>query len=369
MRSRLFLLFSMLLITATSFSQKKDDKKKTGTETGVFNGGVVYSLPRTGIRIYVDVTQERYFRGPYADYASKYLGIKGSSSSDGETWKITGIKMETFGEPDPNEVHKAKGAVSSLLSLSGNGTLLGINCTVKGEPEKSPSTDFTPSMEMPHEIWPDLSMHSFISGKDSTHIGNDKFKTFEEKAAEAAKDIIKMRKKKAMVLAAKNEKVQPDGQAYQVMVDELRKAISDYESLFIGKSIKLTHNYVFEVVPETKGNKAIVAFRFSTATGVFPESNVSAKAVMLEIDPNNELSKNAETAAASTSGETNSTGLFYRTPGQVVARLLSGSDVLAQARFSMAQYGVVTPLPDGLLNGEYSIEIHPITGAIKRIGN
>ena len=90
---------------------------------------------------------------------------------------------------------------------------------------------------------------------------------------------------------------------------------------------------------------------------------------MLELDPNLDLVRNGEQKAAPLPGETSNNGLFYRTPGIVVARLLFGSDVIAKARLSMAQFGVVTALPDGLTNGEYSIEFHPVTGAVQRIGN
>jgi hypothetical protein len=125
---------------------------------------------------------------------------------------------------------------------------------------------------------------------------------------------------------------------------------------------------VFEIVPDVKGSRALVAFRFSPTLGVLPESNVSAKPIMLELEPNLDLSRNIDQKAAPIVGETSTNGLVYRSPGIVVARLLNGGDVLAQSRLSMAQYGVVTPFPDGLVNGEYSIEIHPVTGAIKRIG-
>ena len=196
-KSILALFVTLVLIVGDLSAQKKDDKKKSAAELGALNGGIVYSLPRTGIRIMVEVSQEKFFHGPYSEFGPKYLGIKNPSTVDAEIWKIIDLKMETFGEPDPTEVHKAKGAVASMLSLSDQGVLLGINCEVKNEPEKKYTSDFTPCIEVPREIWPDLSMQSFTVGKDSTKQTNNKLKSFEEKAAEAAHDIIKMRKRKA----------------------------------------------------------------------------------------------------------------------------------------------------------------------------
>ena len=363
------LLFTAFILAGSFTGSAKDDKKKGAGEIGAFQGGIVYTLPRTGIRIMAEVSQEKFFHGPYCEYASKLLGIKNASSADGENWKITDLKLETFGTPDPTEVHKANGAVASMLSLSDEGVLLGINSPVKGEPTKNYTTDFTPTVEIPRDIWSDLSMHSFLEKKDSVKHSGDKVKTFDQKAAEAAQDILKLRKRKAMLLAAKYDKLPPDGEAYKVAVDELSKIIGNYESLFIGKTFSVIHKYVFEVVPDAKSNKALVAFRFSTAAGILPESNVSGKPILLELDPNSDLTHASEQKAVPTAGETSANGMFYRAPGTVVARLLNGSDILAQARLSMAQFGVVSPFPDGLITGEYSIEIHPVTGAIKRIGN
>ena len=369
MKSISILLLTAFLLVGPLSAQKKDDKKKSANELVVFNGGVVYALPRTGIRLFVEVSQEKFFYGPYFEYALKYIGVKNTPASDSELWKITDLKMETFGEPDPNEVHKATGAIASMLSLSDDGVLIGINSSVKGDAEKTNTTVFTPNIDVPREVWPEMSMHSFLIGKDSTRQSGDKMKSVEEKAAEAAHDIMKLRKRKALTLAADYDKLPPDGKAYQVMVDELNKIIGDYESLFIGKSYKSIHKYVFEVVPDAKGNKATVAFRFSTSAGVLPESNVSGKPIMLDLEPNLDLARKSEQKDAQTAGGPSTNGLFYRTPGLVVARLLNGSDVLAQTRLTMAQFGVTNSLPDELTNGDYSIEFHPVTGAIKRIGN
>jgi len=368
MKQITILLLSSLLVIGNLTVTAKDDKKKA-SELAALSGGVIYSLPRTGIRMTVEVSQEKYFHGPYFEYAQKYLGITSAPANDSEIWKITDLKMETFGEPDPAEVHKATGAVASMLSLSENGVLIGINSSVKGQAAKTHTSVFTPGVEVPRAIWSEMSMHSFLEAKDTVQRAGEKIKSFEEKAAEAAQDIVKFRKRKAKTLAGTYEKPLPDGKAYQLMVDELNKIISDYESLFIGKSYKSTHSYVFEVVPEAKENKALVAFRFSPTAGVMPENNVSGKPIMLELDPNLELTRNIQQKATPASGETSTAGLFYRTPAIVTARLLNGSDVVAQARLTMAQFGVVTPISDGLLNGEYSIELHPATGAIQRIGN
>jgi F0F1-type ATP synthase assembly protein I len=50
------LLLASLLIVGNLTLSAKDDKKKSATELGALSGGVIYSLPRTGIRMMVVLT-------------------------------------------------------------------------------------------------------------------------------------------------------------------------------------------------------------------------------------------------------------------------------------------------------------------------
>ncbi|MCK9640204.1 MAG: DUF4831 family protein [Prolixibacteraceae bacterium] len=359
-----FLLVAALVASNLSLSAK-DDKKKPANELAAFAGGVVYSLPRTGIHIDVEVVQERLIHGPYYAYAQKYLGINNATQNDEENWTIISIGMETYGEPDPNAVYKATGSIATLLSLTDDGVLLGINSEVKQSERKLVTNVFPLRQAVPDNIWSDVSMHSFLSEKDTSKRAGSNFKSFEEKAAEAAYDILKLRKRKALTLAAKYDKLPPDGEAYKVMVAELDRIIDNYLSLFIGKTITERYKHSFNVVPDGKSNKGLVAFRFSSNAGVLPESNVSGKPIMLEIEPGAELKQKIDATGA---GEGTTKGIYYRIPVLAQVRLLNGSDVLAQAKIAIAQYGTIAALPDGLLNGEYSIQYHPATGAVSKIG-
>jgi hypothetical protein len=243
--------------------------------------------------------------------------------------------------------------------------MLGINSELKPETSKVITSNFPGKPADKGDSWTDLSMHTFLSEKDTTKKAGTNFKSFEEKAAEAASDILKFRKKKASLLAAKDDKFMPDGEAYKVMCAELDKIIHDYEELFVGRRIHRMHHSSFDVVPEGKSGKALVAFRFSPTAGVLPASNVSGKPIMLELEPNSDLKQKIE---ATVTQEITTKGIYYRIPMVTQARLLNGSDVIAQAKMTIAQFGIITALSDGLLSGEYSIEFYPSTGAIRRIG-
>jgi hypothetical protein len=363
MRFLTFLLLAASLVATDLSLSAKDEKKKTASELAAISGGVVYALPRTGIQIEVEADQEILIHGPYFAFAQKYLGINDAPKVDEENWTITNIRMDTYGEPDPAAVYKAVGNTASLLSLSEDGIMIGINSEVKPEAAKVIANVIPMKPSDLGSVWTELSMHSFLAEKDTTKKSGSNFKSFEEKAA--ASDILKYRKKKASILTAKDDKVLPDGEAYKTMITGLNEIIDNYVALFAGKKIHRIHHLRFEVIPDGKSLKALVAFRFSPTAGVLPVSNVSGKPIMLELEPISELKQKIESTVTP---EITTKGIYYRIPAVTQVRLLNGSDILAQAKMNIAQFGVITPMSDGLLNGEYSVEFYPSTGAIRRIG-
>lgn len=365
MKSLTIFLIAAGIVASNLNLSAKDDKKKPAGELAAVTGGVVYALPRTGIRIEVEAEQQVLTHGPYFAFAQKYLGINNAPKADEENWTITGIHLDTYGEPDPGAVYKALGNTGSLLSLTEDGILVGINSPVKPEEYKVSTILFPANNAARESDWTELSMHSFLAEKDSTKKSGSNFKSFEEKAAEAAADILKYRKRKASILAAKDDKFLPDGEAYKVMTKELDRVIDHYVSLFAGKTVVKKFHYSFDVVPDGKGGKALVAFRFSPTAGVLPASNVSGKPIMLELEPAGELKQKIEATATP---ETTTKGIYYRIPAFTQVRVLNGSDILAQAKLTIAQFGVITALSDGMVTGDYAIEFYPTTGAIRRIG-
>lgn len=369
MKSIYLTLLGVLFVAGQVMASPKDDKRKD-EEQAPFTGGVVYSLPETGIRVTVEVEQVKFVHGPYYQYAEKYLGIPNAPSTDRETWKITNVSLDTYGEPDPNEVFKASGPFASALSLTADGVLIGINSDVKSGKEEVSSSVYTPDVDVPDEPWPDRSMHSFLNKVDSVSPEMYTVKTLQQKALETAHDITKIRKRKFKSLVFGYDKALPDGEAYNTMVAQLDKLEKKYVDLFIGKSYKAKHTYVFNVVPDAKNGKSQIVFRFSSSKGVVPTTDLSGKPVMLELDRNASLEKSngqmAESQATATP-ETSNSGLFYRVPGNAEVRLLDGTNILLESHLTLGQFGKVAPIPEGLLDGNYAIRLHPATGAIERI--
>ena len=94
--------------------------------------GVYYSLPRTVIKVNVTVDRIENYKGPYAEYALKYRGLKNVVESNSVEYKITGIKVTTSAEPDPDQYYfielgtkLSKGEKAGLFSFTESGLILG----------------------------------------------------------------------------------------------------------------------------------------------------------------------------------------------------------------------------------------------------
>jgi len=119
----LALIIGIILIMPVYGQRKSKDE----AAAPAFVEGMVYSLPRTGVKVYVQAERETFRPGPYAAYAEQLLGIRNVRTKAAVNWVVEEVKIDVFSEPDPEQAYKAMGNVASLVSLTGDGCLAGIN--------------------------------------------------------------------------------------------------------------------------------------------------------------------------------------------------------------------------------------------------
>lgn len=366
MKNYCFILAMLLFTSSVSVAQRDDKKKGDGTGAASVEG-VVYSLPRTGIRIHVKAVQKKFFHGPYFQYAEALLGIKNAPSTDSERWTIKDIQIETFSETDPAHVYKTTGDIASLVSLTESGILAAINQDIETPGETYSVATFLSESEIPDIPFPDLSLNPFYEVADKADKSAIVAKSFQEKAQEAAHTVTKLRKRRFKALANAYEEQLPDGRAYEVMVEELHKLEEEYVGLFVGKSYKQTFAYSFDFVPGDHSVSGEVVFRFSESKGVLPKTDLSGKPVVVDMKELKELSSAQNKLKASNNPVAGQSGVYYRMPGKAEIRIMNGLHLMATTRATVAQFGTVAPLPESLVNGNYRITFHPKTGAIKSV--
>jgi hypothetical protein len=353
---------------ATLFAAPKDDKKKEvpGSSSGPAEG-IVYSLPQTGIRVHIKATRERFVNGPFCNYASKMLGIDNAPTTSSDRWNMDEMSLETFSQPDPDQVHKAMGQAAQLVSLTESGILAGVNTGVKTTESAIQTQSFLTKDLQNRVNFTDLSIWSFYSPADSTKSFKMVSKNMDQKAAEAAETIFNLRNSRFALLTNADDEPLPDGKAFEVMREELAKMEENYLALFIGKSSKQTYDFSFDYIPSEKTAKGEVFFRFSEDRGVLPKSDLSGRPIVVEVTKDDNLAAKQGSLSASANPDAGKSGVYYRMPGMSEVRILDGSKQLAGARAPIAQFGTVAPVSEDLLDGSYRLEFYPTTGAIKSV--
>ena len=361
----LLILISLLIVIPSHGQRNKKDEEPV---VPAFVEGVSYALPRTGVRVYVQAIREQFEPGPYAAFAEQLLGIQNAKTRAYTKWSVSELQIKTFSEPDPEQVHKAMGDGAFDVSLASNGCLAGINFQYQDDEKEIVQTNKT--FQQPDKedgfSFAYFSDTPFVIPGDSTNGFRPTRVSVEQKAAEAAKRILNSRMNQYDLAALRIDGEYPDGKAYEVSLEELKRTEENYIKLFVGRTTYKTENYSFEYVPGAKDKNAVI-FRISDENGVVPSTDLSGKPVMIEFEPEETLASQYTKNAGSDNPEAGASEVYYRMPGVANMKITYDLNTLATAHAIIAQFGVVAPLPEELLQGEYSISFHPETGAIKSV--
>lgn len=344
-----FRTFMMLALAAMPFiasAQKSSDPE----------GYVTYSLPSTTLVLDVEAVQENFYAGPYARYAEKYLGIK-ARQKDETVWQITQVSLTPVVEADLARRYSlaltAEDADLSFLKLTSAG-LISLSDGGYGLPQNwrfpvDGGADFS-----------DKGVSSNLKSEATTLYRNDRResqfskvsvqqnmvveKTLEQKAAEAAQTIIRLREQRLQIVTGDTDATY-SGEAMEAAVNELTRLENEYMSLFVGYSDFQTQKATFDVVPSAdRESQMYVAFRISETAGPVPSDNLSGKPVVMEIVPQTvAVIEPEDPKAAKKAAKLQKVN--YLIPAVCTVKIKDGSELLIQSRVPVYQLGVLASMP------------------------
>ncbi len=334
-------------------------QKRTRTDVPVMpviTEGIIYSLPRTGIRVIIMARQTTFVPGPYAAFADQLLGIRDVKMQPQTLWEIENVHFGTYAEPDPSHAYKATGG-AVFLQLTSSGILSGINSV--NEPGEGGST-FSNSFAVVNKA-PELKFNTLIDNPGLT--GRT---AADQRAVQAANRILRARSVRFDIAAGQLDEFHPDGGAYQQSMQELYEMEYELLSLFTGKSATESYTFSFDYMPQSSVRGEVI-FRFDDNRGFLPKTDLSGKPIMIDVERDEALNSRLAALKGEPGLQSGSTGVFYRQPGLADIRISRELTVIGTGRATIAQFGEVLPLPNELLDGTYSVDLHPETGAIKTI--
>ena len=336
-------LFTVIAQTATSSYQP-----------GVTSEGAVYFLPKTAIRITVQIEKTTYTPGDFCKYADRYLRLKDVSAEPSVTYRITGIRQEAVSTADTNKRFAVKfdpKTVAANIALSDDGVLLAINATPKPIPLQQP---FKPAAR-PEPVNPRQYMSEEILAAAST-----------AKMAElTAQDIYEIRESRNLLVRGQADNMPKDGAQLQLMLNQLDKQDRSLTSLFAGTTQKDTLEKSMTIVPN-KESKQSLLFRFSKKLGLVDDDDLAGVPYYIMIadlhavpmaDPEEKKKQKQED------------GIYVNVPGKMKVSIYNADGVIVTNEFPAAQFGNVELLSGALFNKRYTTHLwlNPVSGAIDRL--
>jgi hypothetical protein len=381
------LIFGILL--GLAFTQLHGQIKVTHVNTSAaapLRDGVIYTLPRTVIKVDVVVRIDEHYKGPLSEYAGRFYGIDDAINFNNTSYEIEDINITTLTEPDPDQVFYVQGGGASskelkmlLVELDESGYLVSAN-NLDTELSKNENVE---QIEVNEEIE--------IDGRDGSFLVNSKIrakvdtiirkvavdtimteklfyrtrivdKTNEELASEAMFRIEEIREARYRLLTGFQE-TSYSAAAIAYMDGELKKQETEYMALFRGKSFSSFDQFTFYYIPQNKpGSSAVNLFNFSSNTGVTKAGSSSGEKLSLKFETTgiadviNGFPKVAKTEAYTP-------GIFYRVPETAEISLMWDTDVLTKTRVAVNQFGAIR----NIVGTDFKLEMHPATGGVKSI--
>lgn len=374
MEKIIFKFFIFCFLSVIIFNVKAQ-KRKNPSEV---NSSVVYILPKTVIDLDLLAKKTIFKSGPFGQYAEKYLGIKNVQRSNSQKWTIAKMSFSEHAEIDASksfELVSNKNYISNMISLTKEGFIKGFNLKNTESKHIYSHQEYNGLEDIKTNQYGSFCVDRILNftkdtiykvvETDSTFVRvpvletKVSSKTMEEKAAEAAHQIFKLRKRRFKILTANYEILPPDGKAYAVIVEELKILEEKYMSLFVGKTYTQYKKFKFSYTPK-QGVSSGVFFKFSSYKGAMPASSAVGEPIRINIKATN-IKTNVKNGNPGKS-------VFYRIPVQANVLVFKGEKIFLNHTYLISQLGATASYPvDILLNEEYSIEYYPNYGSIKRI--
>lgn len=324
----------------------------------VDSGCFVYALPRTVLRLNVEVERRIFSAGPYAAYAEKYLGITGIQLTSSTRYYLSSATIDAYVEADVQHLYMVRpmdnmkfnflkmtkdglmllpenfgqaaaggsGSVSSFgltdRPLFTNMAVDAMFRTVKKK-SKSKKVEVDTSGLAENEVEVELPVNIMQQAK-----------TQEECASEAAQFIFNLRKRKYELITGEVEFAFSSNDGLKVALAEINRMESEYMSLFVGKMVKQVATYSYDVAPAPL-QESYPVFKFSPELGV-QDMNGQGRVITLEQHPEDKYA----VAGISPAGEDNS-AFRVRLPDVAQVRLLDGKEELQRGRFWIYQNGKI----------------------------
>lgn len=348
-----------MMMSQTSFAQEV--RKVSAGEGPLF--GITYSLPKTAVKVTVDVTCKRIKAGVYAPYAEKLLGITDAPQEDAVIWEVRQLTLDGMGVTDTSRTYHidvGEKVQAPTFYLAADGRLLSINREPDSKGTERDANAALPSSEGASHVLPAFS----IMNEDLLRAGSKA-----KQAEVAARQIFRIRASRLDILTGEADKLPADGAAYQLVLDNLEAQEKAYMALFTGECSITEQTREFSFVPLSEVSQHLL-FRFSQHFGIVDSDDLSGVPYYLSVTilEDNRVEPVVETDPKAKKKEKVPLGIAYIRPGKAHVSLNQEGTTVVELDLPMGQFGNVLQLPASAFMDKkkpVSASFHPLTGSLK----
>ena len=352
-----FLVLPFYLLTLLPLhAQPEVSLLKPGTDAE----GQVYYLPKTAIRLHLQVEKTTYIPGEYARYAERYLKLTGIQQEKQVTYQLINYDMSTIGVRDTSKCYllqmKGKAATSSVI-LSNDGILQAVN--------SSPILQATGSPFATHRslTYRSPTLHSPILSAEVMAAGSSA-----KKAELIARELLELREQRQLLVTGEADEMPQDERQLRLMLKEIDEKDRQLMALFTGTTTRDTSETVITYCPDKEVERQVI-FRLSRRLGIVDSDDLAG--VPYYINVKSSASQPSDSVEAITPVDDKKRyskkykGFFVNVPTKAEVSLYQGDQFLDSFEKPFAQFGTME-LRDGQLFKRYitHMQLDPATGAV-----
>ena len=348
--------FLAIAITAlTSFGFLGAQTSTSMYTPGVTAEGIVYFLPKTAIRVAVQIEKATYTPGEFSKYAERFLRLRDVSGEPSVGYRVISISQTAVGERDTTKSFAIKfnNKTSAVnVSRTDDGLLLAVNA----QPQPQIGLAVFKPQPKPEPVDPRQFLNEEILSAGSTA----------KMAQLTAQEIYDIRDSRSQLIKGQADFMPKDGEQMKMMLSQLEQQDQALTSLFAGTIVRDTVEEVFMVHPSTELSM-VPLFRFSRHFGLVESDDLSGTPYFITVQNMTELPAIDEKQAAKRKKAED--GLYYNVPGKMKSTVFCGHKPQNTAEFPAAQFGHVELLSGDLFNKHYGTRLwmSAISGGIERL--
>ena len=321
---------------------------------------VSYILPKTVIDIEVELELTQLKAGPYANYSQKYLGIPAKVTADSRTWRLVSANAKVSSIPDKEASYSVqlKSGATPYVYINEEGVLLAVNA----EPIIENNNVIEPQESVLTSSALDDESYSYALTEEMLLSGSN------IKMAElAAKQIYRIRESRTDIITGESDQ-QFDGEALKIMMQQLDEQENRLTVMFTGTKQTQRKTVKIRWIPEGACDDVVVA-RVSEKDGLVDSDNLSGEPIYISLNNVKRATYPLDSKGLPFVLPENS--IIYNIPGEAQLSLTYQGGNLFTKKVDLTQFGVKFGLAPKLFVDKKTqtyMVLHPITGAIKEIG-